>query len=123
MLLKQEEKQEYMKHGTSVKSRFTDIRRLRLKESDRVSSVVNMITALGGSAEAAENTLTIHGTGLHGGIVDAVNDHRIAMTAAIASTICNNPVIILGAECVEKSYPQFWKEFCRLGGHYEQYIR
>lgn len=104
-------------------ARFTDIRRLRLKESDRVSSVVNMITALGGSAEAAENTLTIHGTGLHGGIVDAVNDHRIAMTAAIASTICNNPVIILGAECVEKSYPQFWKEFCRLGGHYEQYIR
>jgi len=102
---------------------FTDIHRLRLKESDRISSVINMITALGGSAEATENTLTIYGTGLHGGTVDSANDHRIAMTAAIASTVCKNPVIILGAECVEKSYPKFWDEFCRLGGKYEQYLR
>lgn len=102
---------------------FTDIRRLRLKESDRISSVINMIAALGGSAEATENTLTVHGTGLHGGIVDSANDHRIAMTAAIASTVCDTPVIILGAECVEKSYPKFWDEFYRLGGNYEQYLR
>ena len=102
---------------------FTDIRRLRLKESDRVASVVAMVEALGGKAEATENTLTIHGTGLRGGTVDAVNDHRIAMSAAIASTVCRESVTILGAECVSKSYPQFWDEFLRLGGKYEQYIR
>ena len=102
---------------------FTDIRRLRLKESDRVASVVAMVDALGGKAEATENTLTIHGTGLQGGTVDAVNDHRIAMSAAIASTVCTEPVTILGAKCVSKSYPQFWEEFRRLGGKYEQYIR
>ena len=102
---------------------FTDIRRLRLKESDRVASVVAMVEALGGKAEATENTLTIHGTGLHGGTVDAVNDHRIAMSAAVASTVCTEAVTILGAECVSKSYPRFWEEFRRLGGNYEQYVR
>ena len=102
---------------------FTDIRRLRLKESDRVASVIAMIENLGGQAAAAENTLTISGTGLQGGTVDAVNDHRIAMAAAIASTVCKENVTILGARCVEKSYPRFWEEFIRLGGNYELYLR
>lgn len=102
---------------------FTDIRRLRLKESDRVASIVNLLTALGGKAEADENTLTVFGTGFTGGVVDSVRDHRIAMAAAIAATACKEPVTILGAECSEKSYPQFWGEYARLGGHYEQYLR
>ena len=102
---------------------FTDIRRLRLKESDRVASTIAMIENLGGKAEADENTLRIYGTGLIGGTVDAVNDHRIAMAAAIAATICSEDVTILGAECVKKSYPQFWVEYARLGGNYEQYLR
>ena len=102
---------------------FTDIRRLRLKESDRVASTIAMIENLGGRAEADENTLTIHGTGLTGGTVDAVNDHRIAMATAIAATVCKQDVTILGAECVKKSYPQFWAEYARLGGNYEQYLR
>jgi len=55
--------------------------------------------------------------------VDACNDHRIAMSAAIASTVCKQDVLILGAECVKKSYPRFWEEFSRLGGTYEQYLR
>ena len=102
---------------------FTNIRRLRLKESDRVESVIAMMKSLGGLAEATEDTLTIIGTGLTGGTVDAMNDHRIAMSAAIASTVCPNPVTLLGAECVHKSYPTFWEEFTRLGGNYEQYLR
>ena len=107
------------KHGAI----FTDIRRLRLKESDRVSSTVAMIENLGGKAEADENTLRILGTGLDGGTVDAVNDHRIAMSAAIAATVCKQDVTILGAECVKKSYPRFWEEYARLGGNYELNIR
>ena len=102
---------------------FTDIRRLRLKESDRVSSVRDMITALGGRAEADENTLTIYGNGLTGGTVDCRNDHRIAMSAAVGATVCEEPVILLGAECVEKSYPEFFEIYRRLGGNYEQYLR
>ena len=65
----------------------------------------------------------MYGTGLTGGTVDAVNDHRIAMSAAIAATACREPVTILGAQCVEKSYPQFWEEYARLGGNYEQHLR
>lgn len=95
---------------------FTDIRRLRLKESDRVASTIAMIENLGGKASSTENTLTVYGTGYIGGTVDAVNDHRIAMAAAIASTVCLEPVTILGAQCVQKSYPAFWDEFKRLGG-------
>ena len=102
---------------------FTDIRRLRLKESDRVASVIAMLEALGGRAEATRDTLTVFGTGLTGGRVDAANDHRIAMSAAIAATVCRENVTILGAQCVDKSYPQFWEEYARLGGNYEQYLR
>ena len=102
---------------------FTNIGRLRLKESDRVESVKEMIIALGGTAESDAETLTVQGTGLHGGTVDARNDHRIAMSAAIAATACREDVIILGAQCVEKSYPRFFEEYRKLGGRYEQYLR
>lgn len=102
---------------------FTNIGRLRLKESDRVESVKEMIIALGGTAESDAETLTVRGTGLHGGTVDARNDHRIAMSAAIAATACRENVIILGAQCVEKSYPRFFEEYRKLGGRYEQYLR
>ena len=95
---------------------FTNIRRLRLKESDRVATVIEMIENLGGNASATENTLTVLGTGLTGGTVNSHNDHRIAMSAAIASTVCAEPVTVVGAEAVKKSYPHFWEEFRRLGG-------
>ena len=102
---------------------FTDIRRLRMKESDRVASVIAMLKSLGGRADADENTLTVFPSRLTGGVVDSFNDHRIAMSAAIAATACTGPVIVLGAECVSKSYPSFWEEYRRLGGNYEQYVR
>ncbi len=102
---------------------FTDIERLRLKESDRVASVISMLLSLGGSADADAHTLTVHPAPPRGGTVDAHNDHRIAMAAAIAATVCTEPVTILGADAVNKSYPKFWDEYRRLGGNYEQHIR
>ena len=102
---------------------FTNIRRLRLKESDRIATIIEMIQNLGGSAEATDDILCVYGTGLLGGTVDAHNDHRIAMAAAIAATVCTKPVTILSAEAVNKSYPKFWEEYERLGGKYEQYLR
>ena len=102
---------------------FKDIQRLRLKESDRVAAVINMLHALGINAAADEDTLQVFGGTFTGGTVDACADHRIAMAAAIAATAASGPVTILGAECVAKSYPAFWQEYGRLGGKYEQYIR
>ena len=102
---------------------FENIGRLRLKESDRVKTTLDMIRALGGTGQATKTTLTVFAGGITGGTVDAANDHRIAMAAAIAATVCKEPVTILGAHCVEKSYPNFWAEYARLGGNYEQYIR
>ncbi len=102
---------------------FRDIARLRIKESDRVASVCNMLKALGAKTEASENELTVYSAPLQGGTVDAAGDHRIAMAAAIAATKASSDVLILGASCVSKSYPTFWEEYRRLGGNYEQYIR
>lgn len=104
-------------------ARFTQIERLRLKESDRVAAVIAMLESLGGRADATEDTLTVYPATLCGGTVNGFNDHRIVMSAAIASTICTAPVTITGVEAVNKSYPDFWAEFRRLGGHYEQYLR
>lgn len=95
---------------------FTDIQRLRLKESDRVNAIIQLLQNLGGKAKATENTLTVHGTGLLGGTVHSFHDHRIAMAAAIAATVCTQPVTILQAKCVKKSYPAFWDHYTALGG-------
>lgn len=107
------------KHGAV----FTDIQRLRLKESDRVASVISMLENLGGHATATENTLEVFPSCLTGGTVESFNDHRIAMAAAIAAILCKEPVTIADAQAVNKSYPQFWAEYRRLGGNYEQYLR
>lgn len=102
---------------------FTDIQRLRLKETDRVATVCAMVQALGAKAEATETTLTVYPAPYRGGTVDATGDHRIAMSAAIAATVCHGPVTIFGADSVNKSYPKFWDEYSRLGGNYELYLR
>ncbi len=90
--------------------------RLRLKESDRIAAMAETIRALGGSAEETPDGLVIHGTNLRGGAVDGRRDHRIVMSAAIAATACQGPVSIRGAEAVNKSYPNFWRDFEALGG-------
>ena len=95
--------------------------RLRLKESDRLASVTQALTALGAQVEEGPDFLKIWGRDtLAGGVtVDCCNDHRIAMMAAIAATRCREPITLLGAECVQKSYPDFWEEYRRLGGVFD----
>lgn len=96
---------------------FTNAARLRIKESDRIEAVEKMINSLGGFAESTEDSLTVRGTGtLPGGEVDSFNDHRIVMAAAIAACICENPVIIHDAQAVNKSYPNFFEDYRKLGG-------
>lgn len=88
--------------------------RLRIKESDRLQSVAGALRALGASVELLEDGLRIRGAALHGGCVDSCNDHRIAMLAAIAASVCSDPVVLRGAEAVEKSYPRFWEDYHKL---------
>lgn len=100
---------------------FTHAERLRIKESDRIKSTVRMLKALGADAEETADGLKVSSDGrkLKGGTVDSCNDHRIAMSAAVASIICENEVEVLTAEAVRKSYPAFWEDFARLGGMVE----
>ncbi len=96
---------------------ITGARRLRIKESDRLTAVSQLLNHLGGRVIVHEDGLEIYPVPtLHGGTVDSFGDHRIAMCAAIAATRCTEPVTILGAECVEKSYPAFFDDYQNLGG-------
>ena len=96
----------------------TGAARLRIKESDRLETVCACVNALGGNCSTTEDGLVIQGVeSLAGGTVDAANDHRIAMMAAIMATRCEGPVTILGAQCVAKSYPAFFEDYASLGGN------
>lgn len=103
--------------------------RLRTKESDRLASVSSVLDTLGANIKETEDGLIIHGCARHsrlssfgfgkraalkGGTVSSFGDHRIAMAAAIAATICSESVTIQGAEAVNKSYPGFFDEFDNL---------
>lgn len=104
-------------------TRIVNAARLRIKESDRLTAVTQVLTALGADVVEGADRLTITGQpeGLAGGVtVDSHNDHRIAMMAAVAATRCAAPVTITGAECVAKSYPGFWEDYERLGGQIQR---
>lgn len=98
-------------------SRFYNGKRLRLKESDRLSSVAKIILDLGGRVEEKEDELLVYGTaGLTGGKTSSEGDHRLVMAASIASMICKEDVIIENPRAVTKSYPKFFEDFKSLGG-------
>ena len=99
-------------------TRLTHAARLRMKESDRLSTVAAALRAMGAQVEEGADSLTIHGRERlpGGGTVDCCNDHRIAMMAAVSAAFAQAPVKLLGAECVRKSYPEFWDHFIQLGG-------
>ena len=100
-------------------TRLTNAARLRIKESDRLASVTAVLGALGADITEGPDFLEIRGkeTLSGGAAVDSFNDHRIAMMAAIAATRCETPITITGAQCVAKSYPDFWEVYGQLGGN------
>ena len=98
-------------------TRFTGAARLRLKESDRLTAVSQMLTALGQHADELQDELIVYGgTPFTGGTVNGCRDHRIVMAAALAASIANGSVTITDAEAVSKSYPHFFSHFSDLGG-------
>jgi 3-phosphoshikimate 1-carboxyvinyltransferase len=91
--------------------------RLRGKESDRLAAISSVLRGLGADLNETGDGLIIHGgTALTGGQVSSWGDHRIAMASAIAAALCAEPVVIRGAEAVNKSYPGFFDDLRLLGG-------
>ena len=86
-----------------------------------METVCQMLSALGADICISDDGLVINGKShLSGGVVDSCNDHRIAMSAAVAAVACSSDVIITGAECASKSYPDFWTDIKdRLGMNVE----
>lgn len=99
--------------ATAITStRISGVHHLRMKESDRIAAIKNGLTALGGIVEAEDDTIVIHPSPLHGGVIHPENDHRTAMSFAVLGCLTGD-VTILDAGCVTKSYPGFWEELRR----------
>lgn len=99
-------------------SYFTGIERLRIKESDRIESVISMVECLGACACLEGKCLMISGRDrkkLPVYRVNSFNDHRIVMASSIAASLLDGQLIIEGAEAVNKSYPTFFDDFKVLG--------
>lgn len=91
---------------------------LRVKETDRIHSMSEMLNALGAKVKELPDGCIIEGVNrLKGGRVKTFGDHRTAMALAVASLACPDEVIIEGTECVEISYPRFFEDFASLAGN------
>ena len=98
-------------------TRVENAYRLRLKESDRLQSTANLLRALGGRVEEKEDGLVITGVpALRGGETKTQNDHRLAMSAAVAACAAMGEVTVDNDACVAKSYPRFWEDYGSLKG-------
>ncbi|MBQ9031944.1 MAG: 3-phosphoshikimate 1-carboxyvinyltransferase [Parasporobacterium sp.] len=97
-------------------TRVYHAQRLRMKESDRIESTCSMLKSLGAEITETPDGMIIQGTGqLEGGaVIDPCQDHRIAMSSAVAAGICRKEVVIQNAECAAKSYPDFWRDLQSL---------
>lgn len=101
-------------------SRLLNAGRLRLKESDRGTAMAQELSKLGGQASLAGDEIRIRQSKLRPGpALSSHGDHRIAMALAVAALGARIPADIQGAEAVEKSYPDFWKDLARLGARVE----
>lgn len=98
-------------------TRIINAGRLRIKECDRLKAVATELNKLGANIVELEDGLIVNGVdGFKGAEVDSWDDHRIAMTLAIASTRCSGEIILKNPQCVKKSYPKFWEDFKSIGG-------
>ena len=97
------------------RTRIYNASRLRLKESDRLKSMYDELSKLGADIEIGEDFLVINGgKKLYGAEVDSHNDHRVAMSMAVASVCCQNEIILNGYNAVNKSYPTFFEDWRKL---------
>ncbi len=95
-------------------SELIGIARARIKESDRVAAICENLARMGIETIAEENRLVIKGGKPHGAVIDCKNDHRIAMAFSVLGVSVGN-MMITQAECVSKTYPEFWDVLKNLG--------
>ena len=96
---------------------FTNVGRLRFKESDRLAAMKSVLASFGITSTIGEDTFTVYGSEpVAVAPVDSFGDHRIAMSAAVMSTVAQGVTTIKGTNCVAKSYPSFFDDFAALGG-------
>lgn len=99
-------------------TRIYNAQRLRLKESNRLEALSTELKKMGAEILETRDGLRINGPcTLHGATVNPHNDHRIAMACAIAGLMAEGRTMILNAECVNKSYPTFFKDLMKLGAN------
>jgi 3-phosphoshikimate 1-carboxyvinyltransferase len=96
--------------GTTV---IGNVGHLRIKESDRLQTVAEGLQRLGVQVDEGQDSLTIRGGSPVGGLIDPHNDHRIAMSFAVAGLVTTG-VRIADETCVDKSFPEFWDRFEEL---------
>ena len=98
--------------GTTV---IRDAQELKVKESNRIDVMVQVLSSMGADIEATDDGMIIHGgKPLHGAVIDSHYDHRVAMSAAIAAINSDGITDIQGADCIRISYPAFFDDLHRL---------
>ena len=104
-----------MAEGTTI---IRDAAELKVKESNRIEVMVKNLSAMGADVTETEDGMIIRGgRPLHGAVIDSRLDHRIAMTFAVAALCSDGITEIKGAECVNISYPEFYRDLKRLSGN------
>ena len=99
-------------------SKFAGIERARIKESNRVAAVREGLGRMGVKVKEERNSLTIFGSRPKGAVIDSKGDHRIAMAFSILGSLVGDTTIN-GAECVTKTFPEFWDILGSIGGKLE----
>jgi 3-phosphoshikimate 1-carboxyvinyltransferase len=98
--------------GTQIRGglEIRDAAELRVKETDRLAATVQNLRAMGAEVEEYDDGLAVSGpTKLRGAVINSYGDHRIAMAFAVAALMAEGPSEIVGAECVEISFPEFFQ--------------
>jgi 3-phosphoshikimate 1-carboxyvinyltransferase len=93
-------------------TRISGAKELRVKESDRIEAVTSQFKKLGAQVESLKDGFIVNGNSgfnLIGAVVDSFEDHRIAMTLAVASLIAEGETVIRNSHCVGISFPDFYK--------------
>lgn len=108
---------------SSGETTIINLKRLRIKESDRLEATKEELAKLGADIRVVDDELHIRGVSkLKGKSIGwSHKDHRMAMMLAIASTVCEQEIVVRDAEYVSKSYPTFWEEFESLGGQISEW--
>lgn len=104
---------------SSGTTKIFNVERLKIKESDRIATTIDMLKCFGIKAESDGKTLVVYGGKAKSGVANSHNDHRIAMASAVIATAVEGQSKIIDAKAVEKSYPNFFTHLAQVGGQVE----